>query len=131
VGRSRGFTLIEVLVTATLVGVAIAGALTALGQLARADSYAQNAELLQRLAAQKLTALQVEGDIRTAETEGDFSTEGYPDAEWSLELQTTTDENVEEATITATKGESQQVLSELIFFRPTTTTTTTTAGTGG
>jgi hypothetical protein len=37
---------------------------------------------------------------------------------------------VEEATITATKGESQQVLSELIFFRPTTTTTTT-AGTGG
>jgi type II secretion system protein I len=128
--RGRGFTLIEVLVTSALVGVAIAGSLTALGRLSRADAYARNAELLQRLGAQKLVTLQVEGDLRTADTSGDFSTEGYPEVQWRLELQTTTDENVEEATITVTKGESEQALSELIFFRPTTTTTTTT-GTGG
>lgn len=130
--RGRGFTLVEVLVTCALVGVAIAGSLTALGQLARSESYARNAELLQRLAAQKLATLQIEGDIRTGDTSGDFSTEGYPEVQWQLALQTTTDQNVEEVTITATKGDSEQVLSELIFFRPTTTTTAATGtGTGG
>ncbi|WP_395146331.1 prepilin-type N-terminal cleavage/methylation domain-containing protein [Armatimonas sp.] len=122
----RAFTLVEVLVTTALVGVALTGVLSALGRLSRTDSYARNAELLQRLAAQKLSALRVEGDLRTAETKGDFSAEGYPDAQWNLELQTTDDENVEEATITAVRGESEQALSELVFFRPETTT----AGTG-
>jgi prepilin-type N-terminal cleavage/methylation domain-containing protein len=127
--RKQGFTLIEVLVTSVLVGVALAGAMTAIGSLSRADVAARNAELLQRLAVQKLAALRVEGDLRTAETSGDFSAEGYEDVEWVLELQTTEDANVEEATITATRGESQQALTELIFFRPTTTTGTTGTGT--
>lgn len=126
----RGFTLIEVLVTTTLVGVAIAGALVALGRFSRADAYAADAELLQRLASQKLAALQVEGDIRTGESSGDFTDEGYPEAQWTLEMQTTDDSNVEEAVLTATKGDSEQVLSELIFFRPTTTTTGTNTATG-
>ncbi|WP_309717182.1 type II secretion system protein [Armatimonas sp.] len=129
-GGAKAFTLIEVLVTATLVGVAVAGTLTAIGSLSRADVSARNAELLQRLASQKLAALRVEGDLRTAETSGDFSAEGYADADWSLELQTTDDENVEEATITATRGDSQQTLSEQVFFPPETTTTTGT-GTSG
>ena len=102
--------------------------MTALGSLSKAEAAARNAELLQRLASQKLSALRVEGDLRTAETSGDFSEEGYPDADWSLELQTTDDENVEEATITATRGDSEQRLSEQFFFRPTTTTATGTTG---
>jgi prepilin-type N-terminal cleavage/methylation domain-containing protein len=127
--RRQGFTLVEVMVTSVLVGVALAGAIGALGSLSKADTAARNAELLQRLAVQKLAALRTEGDLRTAETSGDFSTEGYPEADWSLELQTTEDENVQEASITAVRGESQQVMSELVFFPPETTTTTT--GTGG
>ena len=126
----RAFTLIEVLVTTALVGVGLAGTLTALGQLSRGDAYAQNAELLQRLAVQKLAALQVEGDLRTAETSGDFSAEGYPEAEWSLELQTTDDENIEEATLIAVRGSSEQAISERIFFRPETTTTAAGVATG-
>lgn len=122
--RQRGFTLIEVLVTTVLVGVALAGAMTALGSLSKVEAAARNAELLQRLAVQKLAALRVEGDLRTAETSGDFSAEGYPDADWSLELQTTDDDNVEEATITATRGDSEQQLSEQVFFRPEATGTT-------
>ena len=128
--RRAGFTLIEVLVTTALVGIALVGVLTALGRLSQVDSYTRNAELLQRLAAQKLSALRVEGDLRTAATKGDFSAEGYPDADWSLALQATDDENVEEATITATRGQAEQALSERIFFRPATTTTSGT-GTGG
>ena len=129
-GKQRAFTLIEVLVTATLVGVAVAGTLTAIGSLSRADVAARNAELLQRLASQKLAALRTESDLRTAATSGDFSAEGYADADWSLELQTTDDENVEEATITATRGNAQQALSERVFFPPATTTTSGTATSG-
>lgn len=129
--RRQAFTLIEVMVTSVLVGVALAGAIGALGSLSKADTAARNAELLQRLAVQKLAALRTEGDLRTAETSGDFSAEGYPEAEWSLELQATDDENVQEATITAARGESQQAVSELVFFQPETTTTTSGTGAGG
>lgn len=121
----RAFTLVEMLVTTALVGIALAGVLTALGRLSRADSYARNAELVQRLAAQKLATLRVESDLRTADTKGDFAAEGYPDAQWSLELQATDDANVEEATITAVRGEAEQTLSERVFFRPETIATGT------
>ena len=125
----RAFTLVEMLVTTALVGIALSGVLTALGRLSRSDAYARYAELLQRLAVQKLAELRVESDLRTAATKGDFSAEGYADAQWTLELQATEDANVEEATITALRGESEQVISELVFFRPEATPTGT--GTSG
>src|SRR5258708_7533104 len=53
-GNSRGFTLIEVLVSAALLGVGVAGVLTGMGSLNKAQARAIEVEHVQRLALRKL-----------------------------------------------------------------------------
>ena len=55
---SRGFTLVEVLVTVVLVSVAIVGVLGGIRTIQDTNAKARTAELLQRLATEKISGLE-------------------------------------------------------------------------
>jgi prepilin-type N-terminal cleavage/methylation domain-containing protein len=125
----HGFTLIEVLVTIVLVTVAIVGVLGGIRSVKAADVKAQTADLLQRLATEKITDLRLLQDPSTGGTTGDFTDRGYPDITWSLEETNTSVTNLNQVTLTVTQGTESQSITTLVYIAPqTTTTTTTTAG---
>ncbi len=116
----RGFTLIELLVTIMLVAIALVGVMGGLRALSEADLKARKADLLQKLAAQKLEEIGVVIDPRSGENGGDFSEQGYPDITWTMDVQPGTEADVDQVTITATQGADSQSLTGLVFIRPTT-----------
>jgi prepilin-type N-terminal cleavage/methylation domain-containing protein len=118
----RAFTLVEAMVTTALVGIALAGALAGIASLSKADTRARDAELLQRLAIQKMTEFESVSDPREVENSGDFTDAGYPDAQWELTVETGGEENLDLLTITATRGTNEQVVKQLVYVPPITTT---------
>lgn len=116
----RGFTLIELLVTIMLVAVALVGVMGGLRALGQAELKARKADLLQRLAAQKMEEIGVVIDPRSGENGGDFSEQGYPDITWTMDVQPGTEADVDEVTVTATQGADSQSLTGLVFIRPVT-----------
>lgn len=121
--RCSGFTLIEMLVTTILVAVAIVGVLGAIRAISVADLRARDADLLQRLAVLKLNEFGPVTDPQTADNKGDFTDQGYPDVQWNLEVLPSGTENLDELTITVTRGDASQKLTGLLFVRPTTGST--------
>lgn len=124
--RRAAFTLIEVLVTVLLVSVALVAVMGGIRALGAADAKARDAELLQRLAARKMEELGAVEDPRTAEDSGDFEAAGHPEVEWTMTLEPSGAENVDQVTVTATKrgastaGGAEQSLTGLLFIRPVT-----------
>jgi type II secretory pathway pseudopilin PulG len=110
------------MVTTALVGIALAGALAGIASLSKADTRARDAELLQRLAIQKMTEFESVSDPRAVENSGDFTDAGYPDAQWELTVETGSEENLDLLTITATRGTTEQVVKQLVYVQPITTT---------
>jgi prepilin-type N-terminal cleavage/methylation domain-containing protein len=127
--KRNAFTLIEVLVTTILVSVAVVAVFGALRSLTRSEIRAREAELLQRLAVQKLSELGTVTDPKTSDNKGDFSEQGYADASWTLTIEPGSLTDIEQATVTATRGDVEQTLVGLIFVRPTTITTSATGAT--
>lgn len=119
--RRAGFSLVEMLVTIVLVGLAMAGVFGGIRSLMAAEAKARDANLLQRLAADKLNEMGPVTDPRTADTSGDFTDSGYSDITWTMELETTSTLNVQQVTVTATRGNTSQTISSLVFLRPQTT----------
>ena len=128
--RCRAFTLVEMLVTIVLVGAGIVAVFGGIRALGVADSKARTAVLLQGLAQQKLSEFGAVTDPTGADTSGDFSTQGYPDATWNADVQTTDTDNIDKITVTAVQGREQQALTELLYVPPTTATSTATTGAG-
>jgi prepilin-type N-terminal cleavage/methylation domain-containing protein len=116
--RSRGFTLVEALVTAALVAVALVAVLGAVGATQKAAGRAHTADLLQRLAAEKLSDLQVTGDPTVEGRAGDFSDRGYGAITWTQDLEPTETERVYRLSVTAARGGQSQAVTTLIFLRP-------------
>lgn len=128
---SRGFTLMEVLVTVVLVSIAIVGVLGGIRAIKAADIKVQTADLLQRLASEKISDLSLLQDPSANGTEGDFTDRGYPDTTWSLQEDTAGITSLVQVTVTVTQGKESQALTTLMFVRPQTTTTTTTGSGAG
>jgi prepilin-type N-terminal cleavage/methylation domain-containing protein len=128
--RQSAFTLIELLVTTVIVAIAVVGALGGIRALTAAQTKAQDAALLQRLADEKLNDLRILQDP-TSETTGDFSDRGYTDITWSADDETTATSNLDQITVTATRGNSSQSITTMIYVPPQTTTSTGTGATGG
>lgn len=120
--RRRGFTLIEVLVTTVLVSVAVVSVLTAIRAIGNTDANARTADLLQRLAAEKMNELRVLPDPAASPGSGDFSDRGHGDVTWAVEVSNTAAEDVEEVTVTTSRGPESQSLSTMIYIS---------SGTGG
>jgi prepilin-type N-terminal cleavage/methylation domain-containing protein len=127
---ARGFTIIEVLMATVLVSIAVAATFGAISRITAADAKAQTADLLQRLASEKLNDLTILTSPSANGTAGDFTDRGYPDISWSINDQSTSVDNVDEVTVTATQGRDSQALTTLVFISPQAATGTT-GGTGG
>jgi len=128
--RSAGFTLVEVMIAALLVAVAVTGVMGGIAAITRAESRAKDAALMQRLAAEKMDDIRLLADPSEAGSQGDFGDRGYPDVTWSANVTSTTITNLDQVTITASRGKESQSLTTQIYVPSTTSTTTTTTGTG-
>jgi len=127
----QGFTLIEALVAVVLVAIGVVGVMSGIRSINQADSKARVADLLQRLAAQKLSTIGVMQDPSTDDQKGDFQDQGYPNITWTMDVQPSGADNVDQITITATRGEAVQTIMGLVFVRPQTSTTSDAGGTTG
>ena len=125
-----GFTLIEVIVTTMLVAIAVVAALGGIRAMQVADGKARAADLLQRLASEKLQDVTNAEDPATYGSGGDFADRGYPDITWSLDVQASSATNVDEVTLTATQGQNAQSIIEYLYVQPQASTTGTTTGAG-
>jgi len=128
---NSGFTLIEVVVTAMLVAIAVVASLGGIRAMQVADGKSRAADLLQRLAAEKMEDVVNTEDPSNSATSGDFADRGYPDITWSLEFQPSSATNVDEVTLTATQGKDSQAIIQYLYVQPAATSTgTTTTGAG-
>ena len=127
---TAGFTLLEVLVATVLVGLAVAGTLGGIRSLEAADAKAHDALLLRRLAVEKINDLRILPDPTQAGGAGDFSDRGYDDITWAADVEPTSVSNLDQVTITVTRGKDSQDVSTLIYV-PTSTNTSTPAAAAG
>jgi len=135
--RRSGFTLIEVMVTSIIVAVAVAGVFDGIRSMAKTEVKANTADLLQRLAVEKVNDLEILSDPSVGGDNGDFSDRGYPDIMWTADVETASITNVDELTVTVSQGTDSQTITTMVYVPQessttgTTTTTTTTPGGGG
>jgi type II secretion system protein I len=126
--RKTGFTLIEALVALALVALALVGVMGGIQSLGKADIKARDADLMQRLVAQKMMTLGVTEDPSTADDRGDFADQGHPEIAWQMDVEPSGTDNLNQVTVTATKDNESQALTGLVYTRPTTTTAAAATG---
>lgn len=102
--RARGFTLVEVLVSATLLSTGVVAVLAGFGALSRSEARARELETMQRLAYEKYDEVLSTSQDISAPDEGDFSDENYPGYTWRSESEVTGVENLEAVTVTVEKS---------------------------
>ncbi len=99
-GSARGLTLVEVLVTAVVVGAGLALVAGALSASIRAEAHADNLVRISRLLDLQLGRLEG-GVLAQQNATGDFTTDGAPDVTWSITVETTQTPNLNQVTIEA------------------------------
>jgi hypothetical protein len=121
------------LVTIVIVAVAVVAVFNGIATITETDARAREADLLQRLACQKMAEMGVVFDPRTAENSGDFADQGYEAISWTVEAEPSDILNIEQVTVTAQRGEASQQVTGLVFQRPLASADSTgnTGGTGG
>lgn len=122
----RGFTLVEVLVATALLSVGLAFSLASLGAMTKTESRVRLAERLNQLAVLKLEQVLAEGNIETAETQGDFQDLNEPEYKWTLEVAASGLENVSTIRVKAeresgTDTDPVGLATSLSFIPPETT----------
>ena len=110
--------MIEVLVTVVLVSIALVGVLGGIRSIQAAAARARSADLLQRLASEKVGDIRLLSDPSASGNGGDFSDRGHSDISWTASVETTGTANVDKVTVTAIRGGSSQALTTLMFARP-------------
>jgi type II secretion system protein I len=133
--RNKGFTLIEAMVSASLVAIGVASAMGAYGALTKAQSQLQERDRMQRLAVSKYDELVAEG-TNSAATSGDFQDYNDDRYKWSSDIESTTTTGLQSLTVTVTSNaanDNAQVSVEGLLYDPTTATTGggTTGAAGG
>lgn len=121
--KASGFTFVEAMMATILVATAVTSVLLGIGAVSKAQAKSQMADMLQNLAAEKLNELTLNQDPSQLGSAGDFSDRGHPDVSWNIDLTTPAVTDVEEATITVTRGKDSQSLTTQVYVPPTTTTT--------
>lgn len=96
----RGFTLVEVIVATALLGIGIAFSMGALGAMTATENKVRMSEKLNRLAVLKLEQVLAEGNIETAQTDGDFQDFNEPGFSWTLAVAPSGIENVDTIIVT-------------------------------
>lgn len=128
----RGFTIIEALASAVLLGVGIAASMSAMGALAKGETRTRDLERYTALARSKYDEMLLEDPNASAgEETGDFADVDEPEIEWSWTSEASGIESLDTVRLTVrarSGGESspQAVLSGLRYRAPLTSTGGTT-----
>lgn len=90
----KGFTLIETLVAATVVGIGVAGSISAIGSMTRTERRVRESAMVRQLAIEKYDELAATGDLQYAPLDGDFADRNLNDWRWSVETEPADVENI-------------------------------------
>lgn len=119
--RRLGFTVVEVLAAAVLLGVGVVAALGAIGTITRAEMRMEEKEVLQSLASDKLHEVLATFDFATPSLGGDLEDRGRPDVRWEVEVAPSGIENLDRVRIVVTppgRTDEAGVSLETLVFRP-------------
>lgn len=128
----RAFTLIEALVSATIVGVGVAAAVGAFGALSHRQALLMQKETMRELAVEKLEELTATGDLTTPN--GDFQDRNEPRFVWDATTYQSGVTNLTTFQVTVRladatgSDDNQETVTSLVFEPPATTDTGATAG---
>ncbi len=128
--RRLGFTLIEALAAAALLGVGITASMSALGAIAGAETRAREHEKVQRLALQKYDELVSTNQQALASQSGDFTDRNLPGYSWNLAVDPSQVSNLDTVTVTVNKQNPSSsdpvgTAEGLIYISPNGTTSAT------
>lgn len=101
------------------VSTALVGVMGGIRSLTLAGVKARRIDLLQRLAAQKMNELGPVTSLSSADTQGDFSEEGYSDVTWQVQVGISGVDYVDTVRVTTTEGGESQSLAALFYVPPT------------
>lgn len=131
---NRGFTLIEVIVAAVLMGVGIAACLTTLGALESGEGKQEKSVLLHQLAQSRFESVKATIDLTQGGSSGDFSNWNLPQYTWTASVNSTGTTNLDQLDVTVqNSSDSTQSLTitGLVYVPSQTGTTATNNGTAG
>lgn len=117
---SKGFTLIEAVVTSMLVAIGVAGTLSGIASMSKAQSRIQEQDRMQRLARSKYDEIIGIG-IDNSDTKGNFADAGHENWRWTMETGTTTVQDLTSLKVTVSATDPQdstQVAVEGLVFEP-------------
>ena len=134
IGRNRGFTLVEAMVSVVLLAVGITAILGTLGEMTKARGRSIATERMQQLAFDKYDELVGTGDYTTPSLSGDFQDRNESRYTWRAEFLQTGTTNLESFTVYVdpVAGPNKGVQATgLVYVPPTTVTGTGTVAGGG
>jgi len=126
--RNGGFTLVEVLATILLLSIVLPAAMHGISLTMQMAGTARHRVEAAALADAKLQDLIVESLWQSGNQAGDFSTEGFPDYQWSLE-QNLVDVDLTELSVHVTwksRGQDREVIVSTLAYTPSTDSSSTT-----
>ena len=124
--RVSGFTVMEALAAAVLVGVGVTAAMGAIGSMSQTEIRMRESEKLGRLAHMKLDEVMALGDATNTDTEGNFEEYGEPNYEFTVDVQPSGVDSLDTILVTAKKSNGDTTSQEgratgLLFTPPETT----------
>ena len=128
--RRQAFTLIEMIMATLILSLAVVAVFQAIRALGVADARAHTADVLQSLAVDKMSEIGTVSDPNNLDSGGDFSAQGYPNATYTVDLETTDTTNLDKITVTTMQGNDKQKVTQLLYVPAATASTTATPATG-
>lgn len=125
--RTKGFTLVEVIVAAGLSAIAVVACMGALGAIAKGQAKGRSFETLERMAYDKYRTVFSTFDLTQTSLSGDFTDEGINGYNWAASITATSTTNLSYMTVTVTDtadSTRKYSVTGLVFVPPATTTTT-------
>lgn len=117
VSKRRGFTLIEALAAAVLLGVGVTAAMGGLASISRAEASARETDVLRRLAAAKLDEVLGSRDVQGTGADGTFEDPELDGYRWQLEVSPSGIESLDRVRVTVER-EGREAVAETLLFSP-------------
>lgn len=120
-----GYSLIEALVSMVVVGIALVGCISALSAMTRSEDRALMTEKMNRLAGEKFDEIIATEDYINTSLSGNFDDRGESGFTWQVEVNPTSESNLDSVTVTVSKESgsvAQPVTITGLMYVPETTT---------